>query len=203
MQKHKAPLWTMTVLVSMFLLVQVILAPAAGEIDWYSYSSGMDKAEVEDKPVFIDFWATWCGPCVDMEENVYPDSAVVEKSDELIFIKVNVDKQGDIASRYGVQSIPTLLFLTPEGGEITKHVGKLSASELVDLMDDVLSRYENAENDGADTSQTEQGQTDSSCPLWNNILLIEILVSTLIAGAIILYLSRSKKDKEGRGKKKI
>ncbi len=73
------------------------------EIGWYTYREGMDTAKVEDKPVFIDFWAKWCGPCMDMEENVYPDRDVVEKSEDITFVKVNVDKQGDIASSYGVQ----------------------------------------------------------------------------------------------------
>lgn len=161
----------------------------------------MDTAKVEDKPVFIDFWAKWCGPCMDMEENVYPDRDVVEKSEDITFVKVNVGEQGDIASRYGVQSIPTLVFLPPEGGEITKHVGKLSAPDLVDLMDDVLSAYESKEG-AEDMSGSDQGDVSSSCPLWDNILFVEIVVSVLIAASIILYLSKTKKDDE-QDKKKI
>ncbi len=92
------------------------------------------------------------------------------------------------------------MFLTPEGGEITKYVGKLSASDLVDLMDDVLSAYESKE--GAEgMSGSDQGDVSSSCPLWDNILFVEIVVSVLIAASIILYLSKTKKDDEPDKKK--
>ena len=60
-----------------------------------------------DKPVIVDFWAEWCGPC----HAVAPvlDRIVEERSGEVRLVKVNIDEQQDLAQRYGVASIPTMI----------------------------------------------------------------------------------------------
>jgi thioredoxin len=60
-----------------------------------------------ERPVIVDFWADWCGPC----HFVAPilDRIASERSGELRLVKVNVDEQPELARRYGVQSIPTIL----------------------------------------------------------------------------------------------
>ena len=84
-----------------------------------------------EKLVIVDFWATWCGPCRMLSPVL--DEVEEEMSDKIQVVKVNVDDADEIAMRYRIMSIPTLLFF--KGGVmVDRSVGAMPKSALVDRI---------------------------------------------------------------------
>lgn len=111
------------------------VTPAASEkIRWYDYEEGILTAGTTNKPMFLEFFADWCGPCIAMEENTFPDSRVVTELKDFVAIKVDTQKRIDIETKYGVEYYPTVVFLDPNGKEISRHIGYLGPEEMVDVI---------------------------------------------------------------------
>ena len=84
-----------------------------------------------DKPVLIDFWASWCNPCQMLSPTV---DAFAEENPNISVCKVNVDDEPELAMSFGVESIPTLVVV--KGGKVTKtSVGVISKQEILSLLD--------------------------------------------------------------------
>ncbi|MCJ7605608.1 MAG: thioredoxin [Dehalococcoidales bacterium] len=102
------------------------------EIDEARFNESVIKA---DKPVLVDFWAPWCGPCRMVAPVV--EELAIEYDGKISFVKVNVDDNPKIASQYGVMSIPTLI-LFKEGAPVSNIVGFRPKQELKKNLDEVL-----------------------------------------------------------------
>ena len=87
-----------------------------------------------DKPVMIDFWATWCGPCRILSPTV--DEIADEYADKITVAKCNVDDAEEIAMQYRIMSIPTLIFLK-NGEVVDKRVGVVSKDEIVSIINSI------------------------------------------------------------------
>lgn len=80
------------------------------------------------KPVVVDFFATWCGPCKILSPRV--DKLAGEFGDKIKFVSVNVDRSPDLANRFDVEVIPMLLFIGKDGKAVGSNVGLISESAL-------------------------------------------------------------------------
>ena len=85
-----------------------------------------------DKPVFVDFWAEWCGPCRIVSPTV--EELSKEYNDKVNFVKVNVDENNELASKYNVFSIPTLAIFR-NGKIIAQTAGATSKESLRTYID--------------------------------------------------------------------
>ena len=90
----------------------------------------------KDKPVLVDFWAEWCGPCKAIAPIL--DEICDQFGDKVVIGKVNVDEVKQTPVKYGIRSIPTLLFFS--NGEIVKQeVGLQSEQTLIDNVNQIIS----------------------------------------------------------------
>ena len=85
-----------------------------------------------EKPVLIDFWASWCGPCKMMAPVI--DEIEKEKGESAKICKVNIDEQSELAEKYGVMSIPTFIVIE-NGEEKNRKVGAMPKSELIKILE--------------------------------------------------------------------
>jgi thioredoxin:protein disulfide reductase len=103
-------------------------------VDWQPYSDGLlEQAREQDKPVIIDFYATWCAPCRELESVTFHSPEVVQRARSMVMIKVDVTRSGNplhehLLHHYGVRGVPTIVFIDAQGRERTD-------LRLVDFLD--------------------------------------------------------------------
>ena len=91
-----------------------------------------DYVSNSNKPVMFDFWASWCGPCRILAP-IY-DEIAKELKDEVMFAKLNVDENAEIAGQYHVASIPTIIVF--KKGQVTaRRTGTMSKEDILNLLE--------------------------------------------------------------------
>jgi thioredoxin 1 len=85
-----------------------------------------------EKPALVDFWAEWCGPC----KMIAPilSEAATEYADKMSVVKLNVDESPNVAAKFGIRSIPTLM-LFKDGTVQAQKLGAMSKSQLTEFLD--------------------------------------------------------------------
>lgn len=94
-----------------------------------------DRALADQPLVMVDFWAEWCGPCKMLGPVI--DQIAAQYQGKAVVGKVDVDREGALAQRYGVMSIPTVLFFK-NGVEIDRKVGVMPAAVFTQILDRAL-----------------------------------------------------------------
>jgi len=89
-----------------------------------------------DKPMVIDFFATWCGPCVMLSKVL--DQLAAELGESVQFVKVDTDEEAELASYFQIQGLPTLMFIgADKGGKVLRAEGLLPADQIKKMIEDV------------------------------------------------------------------
>lgn len=139
----------------------LVWAQVKGGIQFFngSWSQLLQEAQKQKRPIFVDVYAEWCGPCKMLERSTFPNpelGAYVAKH----YIAYRLDgEKGEgprIANQYRVRAYPTMLFLDPSGKELGRQVGFVDAPTLLRLMQNYYSAFDKSRSDRAPTWETFQ-----------------------------------------------
>ncbi len=115
-----------------------ITKTAPKEIRWFtSLEAAKKESKRTGKPIFADFYATWCPPCKMLETQTYPDPQVIAESQKWVMLKIDTDKETDLAVQYRIASLPTLAVMRADGKPVTGATGFLDAGQFVQFLRDV------------------------------------------------------------------
>ena len=119
------------------LLVLGISAAADAQVRFLDSSTDAVRKEAiaQDKLVFIDLYATWCGPCKALAPVL--EELAAEYGDRIYIYKINTEEEQELAAAFGIRSIPTLLFI-PASGKPQIAQGALPKASLKEAIDQVL-----------------------------------------------------------------
>jgi len=135
---------TRSILVLALLLVA---SQASAATTWKrSYADALKVAKAENKLIFVDLFADWCGWCHRFEADIVPTEVFQKATANMVMLRVDTEDRGEgaqLAKRYGVSRLPTFLILTPEETIAALIQGYAPADQFVAKMNGEVSRYEN------------------------------------------------------------
>ncbi len=136
-------------LIFLFLMTAWLLPLSAADKDWVGFDEGLKLAQEQNKQVLIDFYTDWCHWCKVMDEKTFSDKSVAGKlEDKFITVRLNAESKTETATylgntytnvqltqAFGVTGFPTLAFLEPDGGMITKIPGYVPPDKFLNVLE--------------------------------------------------------------------
>ncbi len=112
-----------------------VLAQDAG-IPWvHAYDDALAQARAQKKPLFVEFYADWCGPCKQMDADVYSQTEIIEALDGYVCAKIDVDAAMNVAAAYQVNSIPRFLVISADEKIVGDQIGYVRKDYFLSVLD--------------------------------------------------------------------
>lgn len=139
-----------------------------GSINWlYSYNEALNKARQENKPIMMDLYTEWCGWCKKLDDETYQDKKIIEASINLVSLKIDAEKNPDIAEKYNAAGYPTILFINAQGNVIGGGSGFRNADELLSEIEAALPESSSSTSSrGANIIESSVGSIGAFAKNW-------------------------------------
>ncbi len=92
-----------------------------------------NEVMTEERPVLLDFWASWCGPCQMLAPTI---EEIADENPQFFIGKINVDEQPELAEAFSIVSIPTLVFMK-NGKIVSQSVGGRAKEQILEMLDEI------------------------------------------------------------------
>lgn len=133
-----------------YLLIVLLLTAAipgvsgsAYGIDWMSdYQAGLERARIERKPVMIDFYTMWCYYCKVLDAKTYVDPSVIAASEKFVCLKINAERERQLAREFRITGYPIIVLLSRDGTETKRFYGYQTAAALKTELGRILNDAE-------------------------------------------------------------
>ena len=134
----------------LFLVISTVLFSQDGiKFGKQSFAQTLEQAKKENKLIFLDAFASWCGPCKLLDQNVFPKNEVGDYFNAN-FLNLHIDMEKgegiEIAKKYSIYSYPTLLFIDGDGKVVYKAAGYMSPQELISIAKEAVNPENTLEN---------------------------------------------------------
>lgn len=115
--------------------------PVGDHLAWHtSFSEAQATAKAAHKPMAVDFYATWCGPCKKLAAESFPSSPVQALKDKFVWARIDVDKNQDLAQKYQITGLPTVMVMNGDGKPIDKLMGFTDGDSLAAYLAQALTK---------------------------------------------------------------
>lgn len=123
------------VLLALFLSADKKQSAEQGSLTWNTdLNSALTTAKNINKPVLVDFYASWCTYCREMDENTFQDPRVKQKLSDYVLVKINGDQNPDLVKKYQIYGYPTILILDSNGNIIKTISGYQSPDNFLTMI---------------------------------------------------------------------